>query len=87
MAMSENSRKVFDYVKENGDANITSADVAEALDLAKKTVDGCFTALQKKGLGVRIPAEAELEDGTHRAIKLLKLTDAGMSYDPDEEEA
>jgi len=50
-------------------------------------VDGIFTsALQRKQLGVRIPAEREEEDGSHTKIKLLKLTEAGMAYDPDAEE-
>lgn len=84
MAMKENSKKVLEYLKEiNGD-DVTAADVAEALSLEKRQVDGIFTsAIQRKGLGVRVPAEIELEDGTHKAIKLLRLTDAGMAFDPD----
>ena len=35
----------------------------------------------------RIPAEVELEDGTHKAIKLVSLTDAGRNFDPDAEES
>ena len=50
MAMKENSAKVLNYLKEIGDAQVTSADVAEALGLEKKSVDGIFTsAIQKKG--------------------------------------
>lgn len=84
MAMKENSRKVFDYLKGANGANVTAADVAAALNLEKKTVDGCFTsAIQRKGLGIRVPAEVELDDGTHAQVKFLRLTDEGMSYDPD----
>jgi hypothetical protein len=69
----------------NGE-NVTAADVAEALGLEKRQIDGIFTsALQRKGLGVRVPAEIELEDGTHKAVKFLRLTDAGMAFDPDAE--
>ena len=87
MAMKENSKKVLEYLKSiNGD-EVTSADVAEALGLEKRQVDGIFTsAIQRKQLGVRIPAEIELEDGTHKAVKFLKLTDAGMNFDPDQSE-
>lgn len=86
MAMSENTRRVFDYVKEHGDNDITAADVAEALGLPKKTVDGCFTSgIQRKDLGYRVLAEVELEDGTHQAVKFLKLNDNGFAFDPDEE--
>ena len=84
MAMSENSKKVLNYLKEVHGSNVTAADVAEALGLEKRQVDGIFTsAIQRKDLGVRVPAEIELEDGTHKAIKLLNLTDAGLAFDPD----
>lgn len=88
MAMKDNSKKVFNYLKENNGVNLTAADVAEALDLEKRQVDGIFTsAIQRKGLGVRTPAEIELEDGTHKAVKFLSLTAAGMAFDPDAEDA
>ena len=88
MAMKENSIKVLNYLKENSGASVTAADVAEALGLEKRSVDGIFTsAIQRKGLGVRTPAEIELEDGTHRSVKFLSLTPAGMNFDPTAEDA
>ncbi len=88
MAMKENSKKVLNYLKDiNGD-QVTSADVAEALGLEKRQVDGIFTsAIQRKGLGVRTPAEIELEDGTHKQVKFLSLTAEGMAFDPDATDA
>jgi hypothetical protein len=84
MAMSENSKKVLNYMKEIKGQKVTSEDVAVALGLEKRSVDGIFTsAIQRKGLGVRTPAEIELEDGSHKAVKFLSLTDAGMAFDPD----
>lgn len=84
MAMKENSKKVLEYLKKVNGQDVTSADVAEALGLEKRSVDGIFTsAIQRKGLGVRTPAEIELEDGTHKAIKFLSLTAEGMAFDPD----
>ena len=84
MAMKENSKKVLMYLKGINGENVTAADVAEACGLEKRQVDGIFTsALQRKGYGVRVPAEIELEDGTHKAVKFLQLTDAGMALDPD----
>lgn len=86
--MKENSKKVFMYLKEHNGEDLTAADVAAAVDLPKKSVDGIFTsAIQRKGLGVRTPAEVELEDGSHKAIRLLSLTAEGMAYDPDAEDA
>ena len=82
MAMKENSKKVLNYLKEINGQEVTAADVAEALGLEKRTVDGIFTsAIQRKGLGIRTPAEVELEDGTHKAVKFLSLTEEGMNLD------
>jgi hypothetical protein len=87
MAMKENSKNVLNYLKQINGADVTSADVADALGLEKRQVDGIFTsALQRKGLGVRVPAEVELDDGSHKQVKFLRLTDAGMAFDPDAEE-
>ena len=87
MAMKENTKRVFEYLKKVND-NVTAADVADALGLEKKSVDGIFTAaIQKKGYGVRMPAEVELDNGSHRPVKFLKLTDAGMSLDLDAADA
>ena len=82
MALKENSRKVFDYVKSLGGANVTAADIAEATGLEVRSVNGIVTsAFQKKGLMERIPAEIELEDGTHKPVKFIKATAAGLAYD------
>ena len=84
MAMKESSKKVINYLKEVNGQQVTAADVAEALGLEKRSVDGIFTsAIQRKGLGVRTPAEIELDDGTHKAVKFLSLTAEGMNFDPD----
>jgi len=84
MAMKENSKNVLNYLKGLNGANVTSGDVADALGLEKRQVDGIFTsAIQRKGLGIRVPAEVELDDGSHKAVKFLQLTPAGMEFDPD----
>ena len=84
MARKENSKDVLNYLKEVNGQQVTAADVAEALGLEKRSVDGIFTsAIQRKGLGVRTPAEIELDDGTHKAVKFLSLTAEGMNFDPD----
>lgn len=86
--MKENSAKVLNYLKGINGADVTSGDVAEALGLEKRSVDGIFTsAIQRKGLGVRTNAEIELADGTHKPVKFLSLTDAGMAFDPTAEDA
>ena len=84
MAMKPNTKKVFEYLKDNQGVPVTAADVAEALGLEKRQVDGIFTsAIQRKGYGVRTPAEIELDDGSHAKVKFLSLTDTGLALDLD----
>ena len=88
MAMSTNSKMVFEFLKENNNVDLTAADVAEALSLETRQIDGIFTsAIQRKGYGIRVPGEIELEDGTHKAVKWLHLTDEGMALDLDAADA
>ena len=88
MALKPNTIHVIEYLQSINGENVTAADVAEATGLEKRTVDGCFTsAIQRKGYGIRVPAEVELEDGTHKAVKFLTLTEAGMNLDPDADAA
>ena len=84
MAISDNSKKVLNYLKEINNADVTAADVAKALGMEKRSVDGIFTsAIQRKGYGIRQEAEIEEADGTHTKVKFLKLTDQGFAFDPD----
>ena len=78
--LSENSIKVVNYLKEVHGTNKTSADVAEALELSKSTVNGVFTALQKKGYGVRVDATVP---GTAE-ISALSVTAEGEACDKSE---
>lgn len=81
--LKENSLKVFNYVKANDGKEMTAADIAEGTGLEVRSVNGIVTsAFQRKGLMERIPAEIELEDGSHKAVKFIRLTDAGKSFDP-----
>ena len=88
MAMKENTKAVITYLQGLDEtANVTAQDVANALGMEKRSVDGIFTsAVQRKGFGVRVPAEVELEDGTHKAVKFLKLTAAGRELDVNAED-
>lgn len=83
VAVSEKSLAVLEYLKGIGDQNVTAADIAAALGMEKKSVDGIVTSglIRNKGLAERIPAEVELEDGTHKTVKFIKATAAGLAYD------
>lgn len=90
MAMSEKTRTVWEFLKANQGADLTAADIAEALGMEKRSVDGIVTSgLQRKGLSVRTEAEVEVEDEgkvSHKKVKFITLTDKGLAYDPDAEE-
>ena len=75
--MSENAQKIVAHLIANADANETLDDVAEALDLGKRTVNGAYNALVKKGLAERVKAtiEAPVE------VKYLVLTNEGVAYE------
>ena len=84
--MKDNTKKVLLYLKNEKNKKLTSADVAEAIGLTKKQVDGIFTmAIQNKDLGVRTPAQIKDADGKYIDVKYLSLTDAGMALDLDAE--
>lgn len=82
--VSEKSLIVLNYLKEHNGENMTAADIAEALDMPKKSIDGIVTSgLQRKGYAERIPAEIELEDGSHKPVKFIRATDTGLAYDDE----
>ena len=87
-AVSEKALTVLNYLKSIGDANVTAADIADALGMEKKSVDGVVTSgLQRKGLSERVPAQIEVtdEEGNtkYKDVKFIRLTDAGQAYDHD----
>ncbi len=87
VAVSEKSKVVLDYLKSIGDQNVTAADIAEAVGMERKSVDGIVTAglIRNKNLAERIPAQIEVtdEEGNtkYKDVKFIKLTDAGRAYD------
>lgn len=86
MAMSVNTLNVIEYLKAHNGENLTAQDVADALDVDVKVVNGAFTSgIQKKGLGQRIEAEIELDDGSHKKVKFLTLTADGLAFTPEAE--
>lgn len=86
MAMKTSSKMVLNYLKENANADLTAADVAAALGLTDKQVNGAFTsAIQRKELGYREACEVETADNKHKEVKFLRLNEAGLSFNPDSE--
>lgn len=86
-ALSENGRKVLDYVMAQDGADITANDIAEATGLTIHQVNGVVTsAFKKKGFMTRVPGEITLEDGTHKPVKFIYMTEEGLKHDFDAEE-
>lgn len=85
-AMKPNALAVWNFINENDGADFTATDIAEALGLEIKSVNGIITsAFQKKGLTIREEAEVELADGSHKKVKLIRLTEQGRAFTPDAE--
>ncbi len=83
MAMKQATKDIFNYIKAHDGEDFTAKDIAAALDMNVKSVNGSVTAFQKKEYVYREEAEAELADGTHEKVKLIRLTDAGREFDVD----
>lgn len=87
--MTEGSKKVFEYVKNNYGTELTKQQIAEALDVSLSTVTGSVNSLVKKGLCSErieeVPAVAEGKQPTY--LRWLSMTELGVTYDPEEEEA
>jgi DNA-binding MarR family transcriptional regulator len=88
-AMKENTRKIFDYLKEHDGETVIAQDIANALGLNTKQVNGSVNSFVKKELAERSAEKKkfEFEDGTTVEAKTISLTDKGRSFDPDAPEA
>lgn len=85
MAISENSLKVWDIVKEATDG-ITLADLGAALGLTPRQANGCVVAFQRRKVNDEpVMARKEVKimvDGVEKTEKLIYITEAGQSFDP-----
>lgn len=87
--MTENSRKVFDYLKTAGaGVAFTTKEVQEALGFEKSgSVTGSVTGLVRKGYAERFVESVEVTDENGntkiKEVKKFALTEAGANFDPD----
>lgn len=90
--MTENARKVLDYLKAQGVGTpLTYKEVADALGFEKQaavigTIGSDRGGLVKKGLVEKFTETVEQEDGKLKEIKKFALTQAGAEFDPDSAE-
>ena len=72
---SENAQAVLRYLQADPNGQYTADDLADALGLTSRQINGTATGLQKKGLTERIVVE-----GIEK--KVIRLTPEGLSVDP-----
>lgn len=72
---SENAQAVLRYLQADPNGQYTADDLADALGLTSRQINGTATGLQKKGLTERIVVE-----GIEK--KVIKLTSEGLNVDP-----
>ena len=98
----ESTKIVFNYIKEHEAENITAKDIAAALDMDPRSVNGVITGAfarhtkqvgddkVKDPLAERVEGELEIEnkDGSikREAVKFVKLTESGRNFDPEADE-
>lgn len=94
--MTENSKLVYNFVKQHDGEDLTAADISEATGLTIRSINGIVTSAFQRHkdkdknevpLMIRVPAEIEDPNtGLHKPVKFIQLTDAGREFDPDAEE-
>lgn len=75
---SDKAASVLRYLQSNIGADVSAKDIAAAIGIETKSINGVITGLQRKGYVLREEVEG-FED------KLVRLTSNGASADPDAE--
>jgi len=91
--MTVNSLATLNYMKNNFGKEMTKRDIADALGISISAVTGTINALVKKGYVITTRTEEVVEQKateTRKAkvktVPYHTLTEAGLAYDPEEEE-
>lgn len=89
--MTENSRRVFNFLKENYGKNFTAQEIAAALDVSVNAVTGSVNGLcrdtKHPAYAMRTETQVEGADGKVATVKYISLTEEGLAFDPDAAEA
>ena len=81
---SDNAQIVLNFLKSNPAVDMTAAEIAEAVGLTSRTVNGVVTSLSRRKPALAYREAVELEGKT---VKYVRLTDEGMVVDPLAEKA
>lgn len=94
--LKDNSKLVFNFVKQHDGEDFTAQDIADAINLGVRQVNGIITSAFQRHkdkdkneipLMQRVVAEiVDPETGLHKPVKFIQLTDEGREFDPDAED-
>lgn len=86
--MTDNSKKVFEFLKKNYGKEFSKHELVEKLDLTMSMVNGSINGLVNKDYVVeRIETASPRFKGDKTVeIRYVQLTEEGYKFDPDEEE-
>lgn len=84
--MTTNALTIFNFMKSHPGEEFTKQDIAAQLSVSVQAVTGTTNSLIKKGYAVEREDAVEIE-GKAKVVKYVMLTDAGLEYDPEAEEA
>ncbi len=73
---SEKAQKVISFLQANPNVQLTSSELASAVGLPPRVLNGTVTSLCSKGFVEREPALIDNEE-----VKYIVLTDAGKTVD------
>ena len=75
---SDNAKIVLTFLQAHTGEDLTSKDIAEALEIAPRSITGVLNGLARKGLVERVVVEGEKD-------KRIVLTTDGAAADPNAE--
>lgn len=75
---SDKAKATLEYLQAHNGEDLTSKDIAAALDIEPRSITGVLNGLQRKGLVERVVVEGEKD-------KRIVLTVEGMGADPNAE--
>lgn len=87
--MTPNAKLILDHLKQVYPTEVTKQEIAADLNengITMPAVTGTVTGLVKKGYAIERKEEVEV-DGKMKEFRYVVLSESGLSYDPDAEEA
>ena len=82
LELSEKGMNLVQFLRDNGD-EMTAKEVAEAMGVDARSVNGTFTALQRREpqVGFRKEVVVADDEGKESTVKFLALTEYGKTAD------